>query len=189
LAHLGRFDEALAHLKRAQELDPLSLIINSDIGTFYVQTGQYDKAIEQLQKTLELDQNFYAARRWLGRAYELNGFLQKALAKYQKAYQLNDDPLLLAAMGHVYASSGKKAEASRTLDQLKEISRQRYVSAYDFAIIHAGLGDKDQALQWLERGYQEHIPEMLRLKIDPYFASLRSDPRVADLVRRVGITP
>ncbi len=94
---------------------------------------------------------------------------------------------MLALLGHAYAVSGKRDEALRTLDQLKEIAKQRYVGAYGFAIVHAGLGDKDQAFQWLERGYQDRALEMTRLKVDPFLDNLRSDPRFADLVRRVGL--
>jgi serine/threonine protein kinase/tetratricopeptide (TPR) repeat protein len=184
---MGRTDEALTHLKRAQELDPISLAISTDIGSHYIKIGQPDKAIEQLRKTLEMDQHFYGAHRLLGKAYESKGSFQESLAAFERAYQLNDTPLVLGQMGHLYAASGRKIEALRILDQLKEISRQRYVSAYEFAIIYAGLGDKDQTLQWLENGYQEHNPFMLILTVDPYFVDLRSDPSFAELVRRVGM--
>jgi TolB-like protein/Tfp pilus assembly protein PilF len=186
---MGRLDEALAHLKRAQELDPLSLIINSDIGTFYFFMGQYDRAIEQQRKTLEMDQNFYPAHRYLARALEMKGLLQEAIAEYQKAGQLNENPLLLANIGRIYAVSGKKAEALKILEQLKEISRKSYVSPYCFVIVYLGLGEKDQAFQWLERAYRERVLDLSHLTVDPYFAGLRSDPRFIDLVRRIGIAP
>jgi tetratricopeptide (TPR) repeat protein len=182
-------DEAIAHLKRAQELDPLSLIINSDIGTFYFYTGQYDKAIGQLQKTLEMDQHFYPAHRFLARALEMKGPLWEALAEYQKAWRLNSDPLLLAHIGRIYAVLGKNAEALKTLDQLRDISSRRYISAYSFAVIYTGLGETDQVFQWLERAYQERRIGLSHLTVEPYFTSLRSDPRFADLVRRVSLAP
>ena len=94
-----------------------------------------------------------------------------------------------ALLGHAYAAAGKRDEALRTRDQLKEISEQRYVSAYAFAIIYAGLGEKDQALQSLEQAYQNHDWMMARLKIDPLLDNLHSDPRFQDLVRRVGLSP
>jgi tetratricopeptide (TPR) repeat protein len=94
---------------------------------------------------------------------------------------------MVALLGHAYGASGKRDEALRTLDQLKEISEQRYVSAYAFAILYAGLGEKDQALQSLEQAYQNHDWMIARLKIDPLLESLRSDPRFTDLVRRVGL--
>jgi tetratricopeptide (TPR) repeat protein len=184
---MGRFDEAIAEVKRAQELDPLSLIINADLGNTYIQARQYDKAIEQLRKTIEMDQSFYFAHWQLGVAYEMKGSLQEATLEYQKARQLNDDPWVLALLGHVSAAAGRKDEALKTLDQLKEISNHRYVSGYGFAIIYAGLGEKNQAFQWLERSCQDHEGRITRIKVDPLLDSLRSDPRFADLERRVGL--
>jgi TolB-like protein/Tfp pilus assembly protein PilF len=189
LAALGRFDEAIAEMKRAQELDPLSSIINADLGETYFEARQYDRSIEQLRKTVEMDQSFYYAHYHLGMAYEMKGSFSEAIAEYYKARQLNDDPRVLAFLGHAFAVSGKRDDALKTLDQLKEISRQRYVQAYNFAIVYAGLGEKDKAFQWLERSYQEHAPRMMRLKVDPFLDNLRSDPRFDDLVRRIGLSP
>ncbi len=187
LVCMGRFDEAIAELKRAQELDPLSLIINADLGDTYTHIRQYDQAIEQLRRTIEMDQSFYNAHWRLGKAYEMKGSLQNAMAEYQMARQLNDDPLVLGLLGHLSAISGKRDEASKLLHQLQQMAKQRYVSAYTFAIVYEGLGDKDEAFQWLERGYQDHVYEMDFLKVDPLLDSLRSDPRFADLVRRIGL--
>ena len=184
---MKRFDEAIAEGKRAQELDPFSLIINADLGFDYIYARQYDKAIEQLRKTIEMDQSFYYAHRQLGEAYELQGSFPEAIAEYQKARQLSDDPALLAWLGHTYAASGKRDEALKTLDQLTVIARQRYVSEYSWAIIYAGLGEKDQAINWLEKGYQERATKMSYLQIEPFFDNLRSDPRFVELVRRVGL--
>src|SRR6266704_852313 len=100
---------------------------------------------------------------------------------------MSDDPLILAMLGHAYAASGQRDEALQTLNQLTEISRQRYVSAYSVAMVYAELDEKDQALNWLEKGYQERATKMTFLKIDPFFDNIRSDPRFADLVRRVGL--
>jgi len=184
---MGRFDEAIAEGKRAQELDPLSLIINADLGYDYIYARQYEKAIEQLRKTIEMDQSFYYAHWQLGIAYEMKGSFPEAVAEYQKARQLNDNPALLAVLGHAYAASGKRDEALKMLNQLTEIAGQRYVSAYSWAIIYAGLGEKDQAFNWLDKGYQERLTKMAFLKIEPLFDNLRSDPRFDDLVRRVGL--
>jgi TolB-like protein/Flp pilus assembly protein TadD len=183
----GRFDEAIAEGKRAQELDPLSLIINADLGYDYIYARRYDQAIEQLRKTIEMDQSFYYAHRLLGQAYDLKGSFPEALAEYQKAGQLSDDPLVLAFLGHAYAASGQRDEALQTLNQLAEIAGHRYVSAYSVAMVYAELGEKDQALNWLEKGYQERATKMVFLKIDPFFDNLRSDPRFVELVRRVGL--
>jgi TolB-like protein/Tfp pilus assembly protein PilF len=187
LGDLGRFDEGLAELKRALDLDPLSLIINADLGEVYTFARQYDKAIEQLRKTIEMDQSFYYAHWRLGVVYELKGFHQEAIAEYQKARALDSDPWVLALIGHADATSGKRDEALKIVDQLREISKQRYVSAYGFAIIYAQLGEKDEAFRWLEKSNQDRGNDLGRIKVDPLVDSLRSDPRFADLMRRVGL--
>jgi TolB-like protein/Tfp pilus assembly protein PilF len=187
LAEMGRFDEGIAELKRAQELDPLSLIINADLGEVYTWARQYDKAIEQLRKTIEMDQSFYYAHWHLGLAYALKGSIQEGIAEYQKARSLDDDPWVLALLGRAYAASGKKDEALKILDQLKENAKRRYVREYIFAVVYAGLDEKDQAFQWLEKGYQDRAHDLIYIKVDPLLDNLRSDPRFADLVRRVGL--
>ena len=187
LASTGRFDEAIAELKRAQELDRLSLIINTNLGESYIYARQYDKAIEQLRKTLELDQSFYRAHWTLGVAYELKASFPEAIAEYQKARALDDDPRELAMLGHAYATSGKRDEALKTLDQLKELAKRRYVSPINFVFIYVGLGEKDEAFRWLETCYQERDPQITRLKVNPLFDPLRSDARFTELMRRVGL--
>ena len=187
LCSMERFDEAIAELKRAAELDPLSLIINTNLGEAYIYARQYDKAIEQLRKTLELDQSFYRTHWTLGFAYELKGSLPEAIAEYQKARALDDDPRQLAMLGHAYATSGKRDEALKALDQLKEVARQRYVSPINFVFIYIGLGERDEAFRWLETCYQERDPQMARLNINPLFDPLRSDARFTELMRRVGL--
>ena len=181
-----RFDEAIAEGKRAQELDPLSLIINADLGYDYIYARQYDKAIEQLRKTTEMDQSFYYAHWQLGKAYELKGLFAEAIDQYQKARQLIDDTSVLAALIHVYAASGRRDDALKTLEQLKQTAKQRSVSPMNWSIAYAGLDDKDEAFNWLEKGYEARY-KMAFLRIEPLFDNLRSDPRYADLVRRVGL--
>jgi serine/threonine protein kinase len=187
LVATGRFDEAIAEMKRAQELDPLSLIINAEVGLMYRYARQPDKAIEQLRKTIEMDQSFYFAHWSLGRAYVMKGAFSQALSEYQIARRLVDDPYILGMMGHAYAVSGRRDEALKTIDQLKEISKRQYVKAITFAEIYAGLGDKEQAFQWLEKSYEERAPDLIFIRIDPIFDNLHSDPRFADLVRRIGL--
>ncbi len=186
LMRSGRFDEAIAKCKRAVELDPLSLINNADLGNTYSRAGRYDEAIEQLRKTLEMDPGFYYAHGALGRALESKGALEAAIEEYQKARALNDDPGVLAELGHAYASSGKKTEALKILDQLKELSKQRYVSAYSFALVYLGLGDKEEALRWLEKSYQDREgSDIALIKINLFFDALRGDPRFEALVAKV----
>src|SRR5262249_25428408 len=137
------------------ELDPLSLIINADLGMTYYFARRYDEAIAQHRKTLEMDPGFYFARLGLGEALAAKGDFAEAISEYQKARALNDDPFVLALLGNAYARSGNKTEALKILDQLKELSSQRYVNAYGFSLVYLGLGDKEEALRWLEQSYQD----------------------------------
>jgi len=187
LTIMGQFDRALAEMRRAQELDPLSLIINANFGKAYFNARRYDEAIQQLRKTVEIDQSFFVAHHYLGSAYAMKGAFSEALSEYQKAHQLNDDPHVVALLGRLYAVSGKRAEALTTLAQLKAIAKQRYVADYSVALVYAGLGEKDQAFALLEKSYREHTVDMLTLYYDPLIDNLRSDPRFADLQRRVGL--
>jgi len=186
LMRSGRFDDAITECKRAVELDPLSLINNTDLGNTYSSARRYDEAIEQLRKTLEIDPGFYDAHYSLGQALELKGDIVGAMAEYQKARALNDDPQVLALLGHAYASSGYKTEAVKILEQLKELSKQRYVSAYSLAIVYLGLGDKEEALRWLEKSYQDRAGiDITTIKVDPFLDPLRGDPRFEELVAKV----
>ena len=184
---MAKFDDAISEMNRAHALDPLSLIISTEVGTTYLYARQYDRSIEQLQKTLQMDQSFYYAHYSLGMAYVMKRSVEQAQAEYHKARELNDDPFVLALLGHSYAVSGKKDEALRTTEQLKEISKQRYVPAYSLAMIYAELNEKEQAFQWLEKSYQAHEGYVTILKIDPFLDNLRVDARFADLMRRVGL--
>jgi TolB-like protein/Tfp pilus assembly protein PilF len=186
LVPLGRFDEAIAELKRAVWLDPLSLIINEDLGNTYYYARRYDEAIEQLTKTLEMDPGFYYAHWLLGVAFEAKGTLDAAIEEYQKARALNDDPFMLALLSHAYAATGNKTEALKTLDQLKELSKQRYVTAYSFAIVYLGLSDKEEALRWLQKSYQDRAGyNIVSIKVDPFLDPLRGEPRFEELVAKV----
>ncbi len=187
LLYTGRFDEAIEEMQRAQELDPLSLVINTDLGDTYFYARQYDKAIEQLRKTIEIDQSFYYAHYELGMAYVMKGSYAEAIAQYQKARGLNNDPRVLALLGHALAASGKRNEALKTLSELKETAKQHYVPAYNFAIVYAGLKERDQAFEWLEKSYQDRSSRMAILQVDPFLDNLRSDPRLSDLISRVGL--
>jgi TolB-like protein/tetratricopeptide (TPR) repeat protein/class 3 adenylate cyclase len=182
LVSLARYDDAIAEEKRALELDPLSLIINADLGRTYYFARRYDEAIEQLRKTLEMDPGFYYTHWNLGRALEAKGALEAAIGEYQKARALNDDPQVLGLLAHAYAFSGNKTEALKILDQLKELSKQRYVSAYSFALVYLGLGDKEKALHWLEQSYQDRAGYDLGwIKVDPFLDPLRGEPRFEKL--------
>jgi serine/threonine-protein kinase len=187
----GRHNEAIAEERRALELDPLSLTINFELGLAFYYARDYDRAIEQFQKTLELDPNFPPLHQFFPAAYEQKGMYGEAIAGFQKAIPLkggSEWSFSMAGLSHVYAVSGKKSEARLVLDELKQLSGREYVPAYSIALVYAGLGEKDQAFAWLEKAYAEHSFNMAWLKVEPRWDSLRSDPRFADLLRRVGLS-
>jgi eukaryotic-like serine/threonine-protein kinase len=190
LSATGRFREADAEKKTAQELEPLSLIINFEVGLASYFSRNYDQAIDQFQKTLELDANFPPPHTFLAAAYEQKGMFEEAIAAFQRAITVTkgaDKTLAMASLGHVYAVSGKKTEARKTLAELQRLSEHSYVPATDVALVYAGLGEKDKAFAWLDKAYEEHSFSLSNLKVEPRFDPLRSDPRYADLLRRIGL--
>ena len=186
LAAVGRFDEAIKEVKRGIELDPLSLVINTDVGDTYYHARRYDQAIEQMRKTLEMDPSFYYAHWHLGSALAVKGDLSAAIEEYLKARALNDDPSMLGLLAHAYGVAGNKSEAMKIRDQLEALSKQRYVSAYCFALVYLGLGDKEAALRWLEKAYQDRAGDSVRfIKVDPLLDALHGDPRFEALVEKI----
>ena len=185
----GRHAEAIAERRLAQELDPLSLIINFELGLAFYYARDYDQAIGQFHKTLELDQNFRPARMFLPAAYEQKGMYREAIAEFRKAIPLmgGEHSLAKAGLGHVFAVSGKKSEARTIINELKRLSGQEYVPSTSIALVYAGLGDNDQAFAWLDKGHEERSFQLQWIKIEPRLDGLRSDPRFQDLMRRVGL--
>jgi len=180
------FDEAVAEVKRALELDPLSVIINADVGSVLGHAGRYDEAISQLRKTVEMDPNFYYTRWQLGEVLEIKGFNEEAAAQYEKAIELNDDPLPRALLGHLYARTGRRDKAREILRQLRELSKQRYVLAFNLALVHIGLGEKDAAIDLLEQAYEQRDGYNIGfIKVDPWLDSLKGDPRFEALVKKI----
>jgi serine/threonine-protein kinase len=183
---VGDSEKAIAELKRALQLDPLSLIINADLGVGLVTARRYDEAIAQLRKTVEMDPYFYYAHFNLGKALQLNGQLDEAMTAYKKAAALNDDPLVLGLIAQGYAKLGERDEAQKSLEQLQQIATQRYVWNYTFALVYVALGENDKAIDFLERDYREHADyEVALLKVDPMLDSLRGDLRFQALVAKV----
>jgi tetratricopeptide (TPR) repeat protein len=181
-----RFDEALEEIQRAQELDPLTPLIRAYTAVPLYFAGRYDAAVAELQSLIEMNPGYYLANAFIGLVYEQTGDLDKSIAAFEKASQAEDAPLeALAQLGRAYAVAGRNTEAEQVLEQLTEISRERYVSAYNFAMIHAGLGDKDRAFEGLNRAEEEQSEWLAFLKVDPRLDSLRSDPRFEDLERRI----
>src|ERR1700676_4068957 len=186
LSLLGRYDEAIAEMKKAENLDPLSLIINADLAEVLVLAHSYDESIRQSQKTIEMDPDFALAHNQLGQAYLQKQMHDEAIAELEKAAQLSrGSPTIIANLARAYAASGKRSETTKLLSDLKKRSNSIYSHGSEIAVIYAALGDTDQAMNWLEKGYQERFNPGVLLR--PGFDSLRSDPRFQDLVRRIGL--
>jgi serine/threonine-protein kinase len=191
LSGLGRHEEALAEIKRAQQLDPVSLVINTISGKILLNAGQDDSAIAQLRKTLEMDPNFAYAHSILGGAYVRKEEFVEAITEFQRATTLSPNiTQYKGGLGHAYARAGRSVEARKLLDELKEHSKRSYVSWGIFAIIYAGLGEKDQAFACLEKAHEQRASLLLgRENPTPLLDPLRSDPRFQDLLRRMGLPP
>jgi TolB-like protein/DNA-binding winged helix-turn-helix (wHTH) protein/cytochrome c-type biogenesis protein CcmH/NrfG len=190
LASLGRFDEGIRTIKRAQELDPLSLIINTDVAKVYLIARRYDEAIAQFKKALEMDPGFDVARGLLALTYSLNGQHEKAVDEFRKLKDFAENPMYVAWQGYVYGAAGRQDEAERIANQLRELSRRMYVSPMCFAMLYAGIGEKQETFAWFEKVFEERAPwGAISLKGSPLFDNFRSDPRFADLLRRANFAP
>jgi TolB-like protein len=186
LAVEGKFDQAIAETKRAAELDPISPILSAEIGRMLILARRYPEAISQLRNTVELYPEFYWGHRSLGYALELSGAPAEAINEYQKAFQLNNDPVVLAMLGHAKAATSNQTEARRAVAQLNELGRTRYVSGYAFAVSYLAIGDRNEALSWIEKAAREPGDYFIQLvAVDPYCDSLRGDQRFEAVVRRM----
>ena len=189
LVSFGRVQEGIAESKRAVELDPLSVEVSETAGQNFYHAHQYDLAIEQLHKTLDLDSHYWLARMLLGLAYEAKGDFPRAIEECEKAREVEASIAWpLAALGHVYAVSGRKHDAETVLKELQNRSRVRYVPAYNFAEVQIGMGHEEQALAMLEKAGADRSMLLTLLTSDPEFDSLRSTSRFKDLVRRIGLS-
>jgi len=188
LSMMLRHGEALAEIKRARELDPLSLIINTDVAAVQYSAGDYDQAIENFKKTLEMDPNYAVAYLRLGKAYLEMGSLVEAIAELQKAVSLSPgNTEIMAALGHAFAVSGQRAEALKILEKLDELSKDSYVSAYDKAIVYLGLGNDERAIEYLERAYEERAGYFAYIKADPRLKKLHPNPRFIALLKKINL--
>jgi TolB-like protein/DNA-binding winged helix-turn-helix (wHTH) protein/Tfp pilus assembly protein PilF len=186
LSAMGHHQEALAQAKYAFELDPLSPIINMWLGLRYYFMRDYEKAIEQGRKIVDFDPSFASAHLLLGEAYLQKGMHQSAIAELQKAAQLSGgSPLYLSQVGVALAADGRTTEALGIIEQLQKIRKQSYVSSYGVAQIYAALGDKQQAIKWLQSAYDERAVWMSYIKVDPVLDSIRPEPDFQVLVRRM----
>ncbi len=182
----GRSEEALAHIQQALELDPFSLIMHLALGRHYYLTRQYNQAIDQFKETVRMNPNFFLVHFDLGFAYVQVGEYKDAISEFRRAIQLYPgSPVCIAGLGYAYAKAGQGHEARQALAQLRQLSEQRYVPALYVAAIYAGLGETEEAFEWLERAYEERSSYLVYLNLEPPFESLRSDPRFTDLLRRM----
>jgi TolB-like protein/Flp pilus assembly protein TadD len=189
LAVTGRMEEALESIRRAQKLDPLSLIINTDVAELYCFAGRYDLAVEQGRRTLEMDPEFLLARRVLAWAQLGLGRADEAIAGLQAAVAASGDDRadLLGSLGYAHARAGHADEARHVLATLGALSKRAAPPAHELALIHGALGERDRAFEWLEKAYGERSPFMMLIGVFPLMEPLRTDPRFDDLVRRAGL--
>ena len=186
LDSLGRFDEAIAETRRAVELDPLSPIINTDRAYPLYYSRRYDEALAQSRKTIELDPGFFYARQMLGMILQAKGDLPGAIAEFEKARQLSGDPLHLALLVVAKTKMGDKHIAQQALAELDKVHPDRQGLAYDRALVYLAVGNKDEALRWLEQSYADRDGANLSwINVEPMLESLRGDPRFEALVQKV----
>jgi serine/threonine-protein kinase len=185
---LGNFDRALEELEKARELDPLSPLINVDVGLVYFYQRDYDRCIEYSKKVSQRFPDFFPAHSNLAWAYTQKKMYREALEEYQQAYKLsNGHSMVEAMMAYTYAVSGNKDQARKILKKLEKRSVQEHIPPMRFAVMHLGLGEKDQVFEWLERAREELDIFMIYVKISPFFDSVRNEPKFQEFLQRVGL--
>ena len=190
LLAVGRADEAEAEMKRAQELDPLSVNLTANSALFLFFKHEFDRSVQRCLKTLEMEPNYNLARVTLGLNYEQKGLNEAAITEFKKAREVApNDAGTLAALAHALAKSGRANEARALLRTLEGRSKESYVPPYNIAIVYAGLGEKTKALEWLGRALQDRSLRPVWLKTDPRLNELRQSGELSGLVRQVGLTP
>jgi serine/threonine protein kinase/tetratricopeptide (TPR) repeat protein len=188
LSPMGRHEEAIAAAKRGQELDPTSLIDSSNVGFTLYLARRYDEAVDQLRKTMDMDANYFPTHRWLALTYLGKSMPEQALQEAQKAAILsNNSTDSVTVLAVSYAASGNSKEATSILRSLEAASRSRYISSFEVAAVLASLNKKDEALEFLQKAYDDHNYWFPYLNEDSRFDRLHSDPRFADLLRRIGL--
>ena len=188
---MGRYDEAIAEGRKAESLDPLSLIISADVAMeALAPAGLYDQELEQCRKTLEMDPNFAVAHACMSDSYLGKGMYKEAITEMQKAIDLSGGSIVwVSALGSIYAMAGNRNAALRSLSELRARSRREFVGSERYAPIYAALGNKDQAFVCVERAYEDRSDILFDIRLHQVYRPLRSDPRVQDLLRRAGLPP
>ncbi len=176
----------MEEISRAQQLDPLSLPINTDVGFHHYYNGRYTEAIAQLQAVLAMKSDFGIAHLWLGRSYLEVGRLDESLAATTSAEaRIPEWIVLVAGRGYTLGVMGRGGEARAVVEEMDNLSKRRFVTAYGKALVYAGLGDKEQAFAWLEKAFAERSHWLVWLRLDPRWKTLRDDPRFAALIERM----
>jgi TolB-like protein len=185
----GKKSESLDCVKYTLELDPLSLVMNSNAAFMYFFARDFDAAIEQARKTIELDPHFAPPYLCLGKALEQKALFPEAIQAFDSGLVHSErGPFILAALGHAYAVSGNRSAALANLRELEELSLRRYVSPYYFAILSAGLGEAENSLTWLERALKDRSAWLTWLKVDPRLDALHEQPRFQALLCKIGLS-
>jgi DNA-binding winged helix-turn-helix (wHTH) protein/TolB-like protein/tetratricopeptide (TPR) repeat protein len=188
LGAMARHDQALAEATRARELDPLSPVVNLVISRVFYWKHEYDRAIQVYSKVIDLDPQFASAHTRLGMAYLAKHAFWDAVREFETAQGLSvHDPYLNGLLGYAQALSGNTATALKLVSELNQLSRRQYVPAFSVALVYVGLGDRDRALEWLARSYQDRSTHMVYAKVDPLLDPLRADPRFTELLRKMGL--
>jgi TolB-like protein/Tfp pilus assembly protein PilF len=189
LIYVGKYDRGLEEMRRARDLDPFSVVYNSNLGWAYYIGRDPDRAIEQLKKTVDLDPNSAMTLFYSGMAFEQKGLADDAVAAYRRSADLSGGFPGLVGLGHVYAATGKRGEALKVLKDMENRSAKGSpISPTGFAIVYAGLNDRDKAFEWLEKARVQRDESILYLKCQPYFDTLRSDPRYDAMLRKIGLS-
>ena len=185
----GQLDKGLSEMRRAQELAPISAVINADVASSLYYQGNYEEAINAWRKAEEINPNFGLTPLCLpAQIYEQKGEYDRAIAECQKAFSVfGRDPGILGVLGYTYAVSGKRREAQNILAEIESLWNRRYFSPIDVALVYAGLGDRDGGLAWLTKAYDARDPQLIWVNVEPELKSLHTDPRFRDLLRRIGL--
>ena len=186
LSNALRHDEAIALFKSARELDLLSPFAHSFFGQFLFDARRYEEALDPIKQSLALDSNFFHAHDVLSRLDAETGKLDEAIEECEKSYQLSGILFALARKGYLYAKMGRRAAAEQVKSTLIQLSNERFVPPYHFALIHAGWRDRETALDWLEKAYEVRDVRLVFLPPDPIWDFLRDEPRFRKLLQRCG---
>jgi len=188
LTAMKRYDEAMVVLKKAQELDPLSVRINTDIGFCFFYSGNVDQAITVCKASLQRNPKFILAHLWLGRSYHVKKMYPEAISEYKKGIEAAPGwSVPFALVGNAYGESGDKENAHRVLDTLTSWSSKKFVTAYGVATVYVGLGEKEQTFFWLNKAFEERSNWLVWLKLDPRWAPIMSDKRYIEMVNKIGL--